>query len=133
MAPFFKAHSPLWFQGHEEAAVHPLGQLRQHLGLATAQHHRRQRQLDLIEPATADDTAGVVAQRVLIQHLPGRAQAVQLDELLSLDQFFTAFLQRRAGQHQRIRADNTLERAPSCVASKPAHWRCARCIRPVSS
>ncbi len=109
-AVFVVVHTLLRRQGHEEAAVHTLGQLRQHLGLAPAQHHRRQGLLDLIQRAVADDAAGVVAQLVFIQHPPGGAQPVLVDELHDGDQLFETVLQRRARQHQRIRAGDALER-----------------------
>ena len=63
------AHALLAWPRPEGAVVHPLGQLRQHLGLAPAQHHRRQGLANAVQRAVADDAAGLVAQLVLVDCL----------------------------------------------------------------
>ena len=91
-------------QRQHQGLVHPLGQLRQHLGLAATQQQRRQRGADGVQPTVAHHAAGLVGLLVFQQQAPGRAQAVLVHQLHDRDQLFQPVLQRRAGQHQHMRA-----------------------------
>ena len=96
---------------HQQVLVGPAGQLPQHLGFAPADHDRRQRLADLLQPGIAGDAPGFVLDLMLVQQLPGRPQPMLIDELDDGDQFFQLVFQGRPGQHDRIGAIDAFQGA----------------------
>ena len=104
-------HALLWRQRHKDAVVHALRQLRQNLGLASAQHNGGQRLADAVQCAVANHAAGFVARLVLVKQAPGGAKPVLVHKLHDGNQLFEPVFQRRAGQHYAIGADDALQGA----------------------
>ena len=96
---------------HQQVLVGPAGQLPQHLGFAPADHDRRQRLADLLQPGIAGDAPGFVLDLMLVQQLPGRPQPVLIDELDDGNQLFQLVLQGCPGQHDRVGAVDALQGA----------------------
>jgi hypothetical protein len=103
---------PLLF-GHryEEGVVDAGRKLVEHLGLAAAEHDRRQRRADAIEIAIADYAACLVPYLVIMQQAPSGAEPVPVDELDDGDQFLEPVLQRCASEHDGVGALNALQGA----------------------
>ena len=96
---------------HQQVLVGPGGQLAQYLGFPPADHDRRQRLADLIQPGIAGDAPGFVLDLMLMQQLPGWPQPMLIDELDDGDQFLELVFQGRAGQYDRIGAIDTFQGA----------------------
>ncbi|OIQ72848.1 hypothetical protein GALL_455230 [mine drainage metagenome] len=106
---FVMVQTLLGCQGNKDAVIHALWQLRQHLGLAPAQHHRLQRFANVVKTAIPRHPARLVAQLVFAQDAPGRPEPVLIDKLHDRNQFFQPVFQRGAGQHHGIGAGNAFE------------------------
>lgn len=89
---------------HQQILVGAAGQLPQHLGFAPADHDRRQRLADLLQPGIAGYTPGTVLDLMLVQQLPGRPQPVLIDKLDNRHQFLQLVFQRRPRKHDCIGA-----------------------------
>ena len=96
---------------HQQILVGPAGQLPQHLGFAPADHDRRQRLADLLQPGIAGDAPGFVLDLMLMQQLPGWSQPVLIDKLDNGNQLFQLVFQWRPGKHDRVWAIDAFQSA----------------------
>lgn len=96
---------------HEDRLGDTLRKLREHVGLAPAEHHGPQGLSDPIQILVAHDASGVIDQLVLVAQSPEGPEPLAVDVLHDRHQLLQAVLERRSAQHQRIGTLYALERS----------------------
>src|SRR6266403_751948 len=97
--------------GHEKGLVDAARHVPKHLRFAPADHDRLQRPADLLKARIAGDAPAFVLDLMLVKQLPGRPQAVLIDELNDGDQFFQPVLQGSPGEHNCVGAIDAFQGA----------------------